>query len=81
MNKNNITKKSFVNSFKDVSENLAIRYSINMHLDFIHEFIKFADNTTDLDLQDSILCEIQSCEQNILKLIEYYENNHSENIN
>lgn len=80
MNKNNITKTSFVNSFKDVSKNLAIRYSTNMHLDFIQEFIKFADNTRDIELQDSILSEIQSCEHNIINLIENYENNHKKNI-
>lgn len=80
-NTNNNTKMSFVDSFKNVSENLALRYTINMHLDFIQEFIKFADNTRDINLQESILSEIQKCEQFILNLIKFYEdeNNNKEN--
>ena len=73
MNNNKTPKQSFVNSFKSVSKNLAIRYSINMHLDFIQEFIKFADNTRDIELQDSILTEIQNCEEHIINIIKFYE--------
>lgn len=81
-NNNNQSPKSFADSFMSVSSNLAIRYSINMHLDFIQEFIKFADNTRDIDLQNAILTEIQDCEHEILNLIRHYEFNtqHKENI-
>lgn len=72
-NNNNSVKQSFVDSFKSVSKNLAIRYSINMHLDFIQEFIKFADNTRDIELQDAILSEIQLAESAIITLIKNYE--------
>lgn len=78
-NKTN-TQTSFVESFKNVSKNLAVRYSINMHLDFIQEFIKFADNTRDLDLQESILSEIQLAESAIISIINDYENRNKENI-
>lgn len=73
-NNNNQNQKSFVDSFKSVAKNLATRYSINMHLDFIQEFIKFADNTRDIDLQDAILNKIMICEENIINIIENYEN-------
>lgn len=76
-NNNTTTKKSFVDSFKDVSNNLATRYNINMHLDFIQEFIKFADNTRDFDLQNAILTEIKDCECEILNLISDYEHDTS----
>lgn len=81
-NNNNNTVKSFVDSFKSVSNNLAVRYSINMHLDFINEFIKFADNTRDIDLQKSILTEIQCAESAIINLINIYEdeNRNKENV-
>ena len=76
MNNNNnpSTQKTFVDSFKRVSKNLATRYTINMHLDFINEFIKFADNTRDLELQETILSEIQLAESAILSIINNYEN-------
>lgn len=82
-NTNNQSMKSFVDSFKSVSKNLATRYSINMHLDFIQEFIKFADNTRDIDLQDAILAQIMICEDNIINIIKNYENhsNNSKDIN
>ena len=73
-NNNNQTKTSFVDSFNNIAQNLATRYSINMHLDFIQEFIKFADNTRDVDLLNSILCKITDCEDSILDLIHNYEN-------
>lgn len=73
-NNNNQTTKSFVNSFQSISKNLAIRYSINMHLDFINEFIKFADNTRDIDLQGAILTEIELAESAIIDIINKYEN-------
>lgn len=81
MNNNNSSKLSFVNSFNNVSKNLAIRYSINMHLDFIQEFIKFADNTRDIDLQNDILEQIQTCEHYIINLIQNYEDSNKENSN
>lgn len=73
-NNNNPANNSFVDSFKSVSKNLAIRYSINMHIDFINEFIKFADNTRDIELQSLILAEIQHAEENILNFIKTFEN-------
>lgn len=81
MSNNTPTKMSFVDSFKNVSKNLAIRYSINMHLDFIQEFIKFADNTRDIELQNDILEQIQTCEHYIINLIQNYEDNNKENTN
>lgn len=81
MNNNTTTQKSFVESFKGVAKNLAIRYSINMHLDFIQEFIKFADNTRDIYLQNSILDEIQRAESEILNLISDYERDNEKDIN
>lgn len=82
-NNNNTARKSFSNSFDSVKSNLVLRYSMNMHMDFINEFIKFADNTRDAKLQDKILTEIERAENNILTLINSYENerDNKENIN
>ena len=80
MTNNTTPKQTFVDSFKSVSKNLAIRYAINMHLDFIQEFIKFADNTRDIELQDNILIEIQRCEESIINHINNYERDNKENI-
>lgn len=79
-NNNNNDKKSFVDSFKNVAKNLAIRYTINMHLDFINEFIKFVDNTRDINLQDSVLEVIQRAESEILNIINDYERDNKEDI-
>lgn len=69
----NISSKSFVESFLSVSQNLSIRYSINMHLDFIQEFIKFVDNTRNAELQYAVLAKIQAAESDIINLIKNYE--------
>lgn len=76
------SKKSFVESFKSISYNLELRYNVNMHLDFINEFIKFADNTRDADLMNSILDIIHDAQDSILNLINNYEheNKHKEDI-
>lgn len=81
METNNSKPTSFVDSFKSVSKNLETRYSINMHLDFIQEFVKFADNTRDIDLQDSILRTIVDCENLIIEIINDYERTNKENTN
>ena len=73
-NNNNQNQKSFVDSFNAIQINLRGRYAINMHLDFINEFIKFADNTRDISLIDSILNEIVDTQSRILNLIKNYEN-------
>ena len=82
MNNNISTQKSFTDSFKSVYDNLSTRYSINMHIDFINEFIKFADNTRDIDLQKRFLNIIENCEHRLLNFIKEYENetNNKENI-
>lgn len=81
-NNNNQSQKSFVDSFNAIQMNLRGRYAINMHLDFINEFIKFADNTRDISLIDSILNVISDTQNTILNLIKDYENerNNKENI-
>lgn len=79
---NTPNKQSFVDSFNDILPKLSIRYDINMHLDFIQEFIKFADNTRDSNLLGLISAVIHDAQGEILEIIKRYENerNSKENI-
>lgn len=73
MSNNTTTQKSFVDTFNGLAKNLAVRYTINMHLDFINEFVKFSDNTRDLELLNAVLDQIQLAESSILNIIKCYE--------
>ena len=80
-NNNDINQlsKSFVDSFNSISKNLYVRYDINMYLDFINEFVKYADNTRDIDLQNDIRSVIIDAKNQILNYISLYENRNKEN--
>ena len=71
---NTTNNNSFVDSFNNILPNLAIRYDINMHLDFIQEFIKYADNTRDSYLLGLISAVIHDAQGQILEIIKRYEN-------
>lgn len=82
MNNNNTktTNKSFVESFKSIEQNLIARYCIQRELDFINEFVKYVDNTRNLDLAHCVVREITSTKDVILKLINEYEADNKEKI-